>query len=91
MNSTNEKICENNEKAKKPLVDPMAFDTEDNLEVKKQKWNDIFQRCPDFADFIIDFFDAYGEEGIGELMIMRDPKTGKHSFGCATPAPGDAE
>lgn len=88
MSTNDEKIHETN---KKPLIDPMAFDTEEDLEVKRQKWNDVFRRCPDFADLIIDFFDAYGEDGINDLLIMRNPKTGKYSLGCATPAPGDAE
>lgn len=47
--------------------DPMVFETEEGLKKKKEEWNDIFNRCPDFSNLIIDLFNNKGEEGISSL------------------------
>ena len=60
-------FSENGEIEATPTKDAMAFDTEEDLKKKKEKWMDIFQRCPDLSDLIIDLFDSKGEDGINEL------------------------
>ena len=50
--------------------DPMIFETEEELKEKKEKWNDIFNRCPDFSNLIIDLFNNKGEEGISSLYNL---------------------
>ena len=63
--------CENNTvETKKENIDPMVFDTEESMGKKKETWNDIFLRCPDFADYIIKMY----EDG-GDLAI-----TGLHDY-----------
>ena len=46
------------------LIDPMAFDSEEDLNAKKEKWMDIFQRCPDLSNRILELFANIGEEGM---------------------------
>lgn len=55
-------------KSAKPVSeDPMVFETEEGLKKKKEEWSDIFNRCPDFSNLIIDLFNSKGEEGINSL------------------------
>lgn len=49
------------------LEDPMAFDTEEGLKKKEAIWKEIFLRCPDFANYIIEMYDAGGELAITTL------------------------
>ena len=50
------------------LEDPMAFDTEEELEKKKATWNEIFLRCPDFADYVINvYMNPNGEKTLSKL------------------------
>lgn len=63
-----ENIKENGKIAEeKELQDPMAFDTEEGLAKKERTWDDIFLRCPDFADYIIEMYNAGGEKAIKKL------------------------
>ncbi len=57
----------NSNAAEKTMKDAMAFDTEEALNEKKEKWMDIFQRCPDFANEVIGIFTSKGEDGVNEL------------------------
>lgn len=59
---------DNNENKKtEVLEDAMAFDTEENLNEKKEKWIDIFQRCPDLSNRILSIYEKNGEEAMGIL------------------------
>ena len=49
------------------LEDPMAFDTEADLEKKEVIWKEIFLRCPDFANYITEMYTAGGEKAIAKL------------------------
>lgn len=46
------------------LIYPMAFDSEEDLNEKKEKWMDIFQRCPDLSDRILSIYEKNGEEAM---------------------------
>ena len=46
------------------LEDAMVFDTEENLNDKKEKWMDIFYRCPDLSNRILALFADISEEGM---------------------------
>lgn len=51
------------------LVDPMAFDSEEELEAKKQKWMDIFDRNPDLSNLIINIRADLGDDGLYEYLF----------------------
>lgn len=69
----------------KKMIDPMAFDTEEGLEKKKETWNDIFQRCPDFTDLIIKLFEEHdGEETINSLTSSIKESLAKYNHELAT-------
>lgn len=60
----------NEEKTTDGLIDPMLFEeSEGALDEKRKVWNEIFDRCPDFSDFVIDAY-SNSEDGEKELMIM---------------------
>lgn len=49
------------------LEDPMAFDTEEGLKKKEEAWKEIFLRCPDFANYIIEIYNDGGESAISKI------------------------
>lgn len=61
-NQNNEKVVE------KKLVDPMVFDSEEDLAKKNEIWKDIFLRCPDAADSLIDLYNKIGAELFDKAM-----------------------
>lgn len=44
------------------LIDPMVFDTEEDREAKKEKWMEIFYRCPELSDRILNLWADLGEK-----------------------------
>lgn len=55
------------------LEDPMAFDTEEGLKKKEETWKEIFLRCPNFANHIIEMYTEGGELAISTLYnYLRD-------------------
>lgn len=50
-----------NKNQNEELIDPMAFDTEDDLKGKEEKWSEIFLRCPDLSNTILDLYEKDGE------------------------------
>ena len=51
------------------LVGPMAFDTEEGLEAKKQKWMDIFDRNPDLSNLILNLYADLGDDGMYKYLF----------------------
>lgn len=51
------------------LVDPMAFDSEEELETKKRIWRDIFDRNPDLSNLIINIYADLGDDGLYEYLF----------------------
>jgi len=51
------------------LVDPMAFDSEEELETKKRIWRDIFDRNPDLSNLIISIYADLGDDGLYEYLF----------------------
>lgn len=49
------------------LIDPMVFDTEEDRESKKEKWMEIFYRCPELSDHLLDLWANLGENGMEHL------------------------
>lgn len=50
------------------LVNPMVMDSENDLNAKKDTWNEIFLRCPDFADYVISVYkNPNGEKTLNKL------------------------
>lgn len=43
-------------KPESELIDPMVFDTEEDRESKKEKWMEIFYRCPELSDRILNLW-----------------------------------
>lgn len=72
---------DNNENVKKDevLIDPMAFDTEEDLATKKEKWMDIFQRCPDLSDKILSIYEKNGEGALSILLKFINDKFEEYS------------
>ena len=66
MDKSEEKVL-NAEKENANLEDPMAFDTEEGLKKKEETWKEIFLRCPDFANYIIEMYDDDGESAISKI------------------------
>ena len=61
------------EPQEKPLMDLMVMDTEEDLKEKKQAWEDIFMKCPDFSDFVIKLFKDGGESAMfGALDMLKE-------------------
>lgn len=56
-------------KKNEELIDPMACEASpEDLEAKKKKWMDIFQRCPDFANWILEIYEGVGSAGLDDIM-----------------------
>ena len=50
------------------LVNPMVMDSENGLNAKKATWEEIFLRCPDFADYVINVYkNPNGEKTLNKL------------------------
>lgn len=63
---------------------------DNSTKVKKaETWQEIFLRCPEFAYFIIDFYECYREEGLNDLVIMYNTNKKKFELGSLTPQPSD--
>lgn len=63
------------------------IDEELKMNTEKFKvWKEIFQNCPNFAEFISDFYEAYGAKGVEDLVIMYNPNKKKFELGSTTPA-----
>lgn len=87
MNTENK----NTEVKKTEGIDPFMVEDDQSKTEKSKAWEEIFLRCPEFADFIIDFYKAYGEEGLNDLIIMYNPKEKKFELGSKTPAPSSKD
>lgn len=87
MNTENK----NTEVKKTEGIDPFMVEDDQSKTEKSKAWEEIFLRCPEFADFIIDFYKAYGEEGLNDLIIMYNPKEKKFELGSKTPAPSSED
>lgn len=49
-------------KKEKEAFDPMVIEDQAELEEKMDVWKEIFMRCPDFSDKIIELYRKYGED-----------------------------
>ena len=70
-------------------IDPFMVDDDQTKVKKAEAWQEIFLRCPEFSDLIIDFYKTYGEEGLNDLIIMHDIDKKKFKLGSLTPQPSD--
>lgn len=70
-------------------IDPFMVDDDQTKVKKAEAWQEIFLRCPEFAYFIIDFYECYGEEGLNDLVIMYNTNKKKFELGSLTPPPSD--
>lgn len=63
--------------------------TFDDLFVSEElkPWVEIYKRSPEFANFIIDFYEEYDQEGLNDLIIMYNTDKKKFELGSKTPAP----
>lgn len=87
MNTENK----NTEVKKTEGIDPFMVEDDQSKAEKSKAWEEIFLRCPEFADFVIDFYKAYGEEGLNDLIIMYNTKEKKFELGSKTPAPSSED
>ena len=87
MNAENK----NTEVKKTEAIDPFMVEDDQSKTEKSKAWEEIFLRCPEFADFIIVFYKEYGEEGLNDLIIMYNPKEKKFELGSKTPAPSSED
>lgn len=49
-------------KKEKEAFDPMVIEDQAELEEKMDVWKEIFMRCPDFSDKIIELYRKYSED-----------------------------
>lgn len=50
------------------LVNPMVMDSESDINAKKDTWDEIFLRSPDFADYVIGIYKNHnGEKTLNKL------------------------
>lgn len=87
MNTENK----NTEVKKTEGIDPFMVEDEQSKAEKSKAWEEIFLRCPEFTDFMIDFYKEYGEEGLNDLIIMYNTKKKKFELGSKTPAPSSED
>lgn len=87
MNTENKNI----EVKKTEGIDPFMVEDDQSKAEKSKAWEEIFLRCPEFADFMIDFYKEYGEEGLNDLIIMYNTKEKKFELGSKTPAPSSED
>lgn len=52
---------------KETLTEGMVIESKESLLKKREKWLDIFERCPDLSDRIINIFNDIGEDGMKYL------------------------
>ena len=81
----------NTENKNTEAIDPFMIEDEQSKDKKSKVWQEIFLICPKFSDFIIDFYEVYGQEGLNDLIIMYNPKKKKFEFGSKTPAPSSED
>ena len=70
-------------------IDPFMVDDDQTKVKKAEAWQEIFLRCPEFSDLIIDFYKTYGEECLNDLIITHDTDKKKFKLSSLTPQPSD--